>query len=218
MPLNIVFIIIFLIVSIIYLVTLKFKPGLFQFILKGCLMPLLLAVYIFGAGFNNIFLPVVLALIFAWIGDVLLVRITNILWFKLGLASFLIGHICYIIGMFGFALPFNYPVLIISFVIAACFAFIAYKVVRPSKQMKIPVIAYEAIILTMAVFALQVFIAQSRVNQLFGVLVFAGSLCFVVSDTLLALKTFRRVNIYFMVMITYIAAQFLITYGFTLIK
>jgi len=212
MELKIIFIIIFGIVSIVYLITLAFKPCLFQFILKGCLMPLLLAIYF--AASDNIFLPVVLALIFAWIGDVLLVRITNIKWFKLGLASFLTGHICYIIAMYGYTQPFNIIALIISFIVAACFAFIAYKVVRPSKQMKIPVIAYEATILTMAVFALQVFLAQ---NSLFGILIFAGSLCFVTSDTLLALKTFRRAKIYFAVMITYIAAQFLITYGFTLV-
>jgi len=217
MSLKFVFIIIFGVVSIVYMITLAFKTGLFQFILKGCLMPLLLVIYIISAGSGNLFLPVILALIFAWIGDVLLVRITNILWFKLGLASFLIGHICYIIAMYGFAQPVDPVVLIISFIAAAGFAVAAYKVVKPSKQMKIPVLAYEAIILTMAVFALQVFIAQGSQNQLFGILIFAGSLCFVASDTMLALKTFRRAKIYFLVMITYIAAQFLIVYGFTLV-
>ena len=214
MTLKLILILIFGIVSIVYLVTLAFKPGMFQFILKGSLMPLLLAIYIAAA--DSILLPIVLALIFAWIGDVLLVRITNILWFRLGLASFLIGHICYIIAMLGFAQPFNIPALIISFAAAAGFAVIAYKVVKPSNQMKIPVIAYEAIILTMAVFALQAFLAQGSQNLLFGILIFAGSLCFVVSDTMLALKTFRRAKIYFAVMITYIAAQFLIAYGFTM--
>ena len=209
--LQIIFLAVFGVVSLVYLITLAFKPGIFQFILKGCLMPLVFAVYITGVGVNNIFLPVVLALAFAWIGDVLLVRITKILWFKLGLASFLIGHICYIAAMFGFSRPFNIPVLIISVVIALCFGITAYKVVRPSKQMKIPVIAYETIIMVMAIFACQLFLAQ---RSYFGAMVFAGSICFVVSDTLLALRTFRRAKIYFAVMVTYIAAQLLIALGF----
>jgi len=212
--LQIIFLAVFGVVSLVYLITLAFKPGIFQFILKGCLMPLVFAVYITGVGVNNIFLPVVLALAFAWIGDVLLVRITKILWFKLGLASFLIGHICYIAAMFGFSRPFNIPVLIISVVIALCFGITAYKVVRPSKQMKIPVIAYETIIMVMAIFACQLFLAQ---RSYFGIMVLAGSICFVVSDTLLALKTFRRLKVYFAVMVTYIAAQLLIALGFCVV-
>jgi len=215
MNIQFILLVIFGVVSVVYLTTLAFKPGLFQFILKGTLMPLVLGIYIFGVGANNIFLPIVLALIFAWIGDVLLVRITNILWFKLGLASFLVGHICYIAAMYGFAQPFNIPVLIISIAAAACFGVTAYKVVRPSKQMRIPVIAYETIIMVMAIIALQLFLSQSNSNHTaFGVLVFAGSICFVISDTLLALRTFRRVKIYFAVMVTYIAAQLLIALGF----
>jgi uncharacterized membrane protein YhhN len=211
MSLQAVFLIILGVVSVVYLVTLRFKPGMFQFILKGCLMPLVLGVYLTGA--QIFLLPVILALIFAWIGDVLLVRITNILWFKLGLASFLIGHLCYIIAMFGFINLFNIPVLIISVIVAACFGVIAFKVVKPGKQMRIPVIAYETIIMLMAIFALQFFLAH---QTMFGILIFAGSLCFVTSDTLLALRTFRRVRIYFGVMVTYIAAQFLIALGFSM--
>ena len=213
MELKIVFLILLGVVSVVYLITLFFKPNLFQYILKSCLMPLILCVYIFSVGINNIFLPIVLAMIFAWMGDVLLIRIINRLCFKLGLASFLIGHIFYIIAMSGYAMPFNIPVLIISIIVAACFGITAFKIVRPDKQMRIPVIAYEAIIMIMAIFALQLFISD---KTMFGILVFAGSISFVVSDTLLALQTFRKFPVYFPVMVTYIAAQTLIMLGFTM--
>jgi uncharacterized membrane protein YhhN len=206
-----IFLVILGAVSLVYLVTLAFKPGIFQFILKGCLMPLVLCIYLFGVGVNGIDWPIIMALIFAWIGDVLLIRITNILWFKLGLASFLIGHIFYIIAMHGTTLEYNIPVLAVSIIIAVCFCIVAYKVVRPGKQMRIPVIAYEIIIMTMAVSAAQFFLSHESIS---GILVFAGSISFVVSDTLLALRTFRKVRIYFGVMVTYIAAQFLIILGF----
>jgi len=218
MELKYIILIILGIVSIVYLFTLVKKPSMFQFVLKGCLMPLLLAFYITSAGTENIFWPVALALIFAWIGDVLLVRITNILWFRLGLLSFLIGHIFYIIAMYEFIQPINFTVLIISIIAAVCIGYIVYKTVKPSKQMKIPVIAYETVILLMTISALQVFILQfTGKGHIFGLLIFSGSICFLISDTLLAIRTFRRVKIYFAVMITYIAAQFLITLGFTMI-
>ena len=197
------------IISMIYLGTLFFKPSVFQYILKSCLIPLILAVYITGA--NIIILPIVLALTFAWIGDVLLIKISNVLCFKLGLTSFLIGHICYVIAMYKFTQPFNIPVLITSILVAAAAGFFLYKKVKPTDEMKIPVIAYETIILVMALSALQLFFAQ---GSYFGIFVLTGSLCFVASDTALALVTFQKKPFYVFCMATYIAAQLLITLGF----
>ncbi|MCL2214613.1 MAG: lysoplasmalogenase [Treponema sp.] len=216
MELKVILLIIFGVVSVIYLITLGYKPAVFQYILKGLLIPLLLAIYL--SSVNIIFWPVVLALVFAWIGDVLLVKITNILWFRLGLASFLIGHICYIAAMHGFINPFNVTILVVSIIAAGGLGIFIYKVVKPGKQMKIPVIAYETVILVMVIFALQLFLSQFIAHGLiFSLLILSGSICFVVSDTLLALRTFRKVKIYFAVMITYIAAQFLITLGFCMV-
>jgi len=204
-------------VSIIYLITLFFKPGFFQFLLKSCLVPLILAVYLTGA--KVLLVPIILALVFAWIGDILLIKISNLVCFRLGLASFLLGHICYIAAMFGFGQPFNIPALIISVAAGVMLGFLIFKMVKPTKEMKIPVIAYEAIILTMAIFALQLFLAQETSLQnaqisYFGILVLAGSICFVASDTSLALVTFRNKPYYVFCMATYIAAQLLITLGF----
>ena len=207
---KIIFLIILGIVSIIYLIMLNFKENIYQFILKGCLIPLIFAVYIFSA--EKIYLPIVLALVFAWLGDILLIKISNVINFRLGLASFLIGHICYIVAMFNFSQPFNIIALIISIAAAVCFGIISFKIVQPTKEMKIPVIAYETIILLMAIFALQVFLTQ---GSYFGILVFAGSISFLASDTSLALVTFRQKPYYVFCMFTYIAAQLLISLGFS---
>jgi len=210
MDLKLIFLIILAVVSIVYLITLYFKEGIFQFILKSLLIPCILAVYISET--EKIFLPVVLALVFAWIGDVLLIKISNILCFRLGLSGFLIGHICYITAMFKFAQPFNILFLVICIVIGIGLGLLIFKIIQPTPEMKIAVIAYEAIILVMAVFAVQLFAAQGGV---FGALVLAGSVCFVVSDTSLALVTFRKKPYYVFVMVTYIAAQLLIALGFS---
>jgi uncharacterized membrane protein YhhN len=104
-------------------------------------------------------------------------------------------------------------VLCISIVIAVVLGISLFKFIRPNKEMKTPVIAYETIIIIMTLFALQVFIVQ---GGFFGMFVLAGSLCFLVSDSLLAYNTFRKQTklLYFSVMLTYIAAQLLIALGF----
>jgi len=208
---KIIFLVILGIVSVVYLVTLFFKYGLFQAILKGCLVPLVLAVYIFGA--EKILLPIVLALVFGWVGDVLLLKGSAFRFFIMGLVSFLIGHICYIIAMYEFARPFHITALVISIAVGACIGFLLFKILRPTAEMKIPIIAYEITIITMAIFALQLFLAQ---NFSFGFFVLGGSLCFLVSDSTLAFDSFRKKLKYggFIIMLTYIAAQLLITLGF----
>jgi uncharacterized membrane protein YhhN len=209
MELKLIFLIILGAVSLVYLTTLFFKDSILQFILKGCLVPLILAVYLFGA--NTILLPIILALVFGWLGDVFLLKISNLLCFRLGLASFLLGHIFYIVTMFTYAQPFNILILIISVLVAVCYGIVIFRFIQPTKEMKIPVIAYETILLTMAIFALQLFLAQ---GGKFGAFVFAGSIFFVASDSMLALATFRKKALNVPVMITYIAAQLLIVLGF----
>lgn len=213
MDLKIIFLVILGVVSLVYLATLFFKESLLQFILKGCLVPLILAVYISGA--NTILITIVMALVFGWFGDVMLLKISNLLRFRLGLASFLVGHILYIVTMFSYARPLNIIVLIISAIVVAGYGITIFRVIQPPEEMKIPVIAYEVILLTMAVFALQFFLAQ---GEMLGAFVFIGSICFVASDTMLTLLTFRKKNLYVFVMITYIAAQLLITLGFGLMR
>jgi uncharacterized membrane protein YhhN len=211
MDLKLVFLVILAAVSAVYLVTLFFKQGILQSVLKGCLVPLILAIYISGA--REILVPIVLALVFGWMGDVFLLKIEKLLFFRLGLASFLIGHICYIIAFFNFTQPFNVCVLAVSIAAAAVFGVCIFKAVRPAKEMKYPVIAYEIIIMLMAICAVQIFLAHGGA---FGVFVLAGSVSFVVSDSMLAYDTFRKKTKigFFIVMLTYIAAQLLITLGF----
>jgi uncharacterized membrane protein YhhN len=193
------------------LASLFFKQSLFQSVTKACLVPLVFAVYAASTA-GRFFFPVVLALLFGWAGDVLLLKIENLRFFRLGLASFLLGHICYIVSMFYFAGSLNIKIFIISLIAAAVTGVFAYFFVRPAKEMKILVIIYETVILFMAVLAIQIF---ARWSFPFGAFVAAGSLCFVVSDLLLAYHTFHNQNrlLNFIVMLTYISAQFCITFG-----
>ena len=196
--------------SAVYLVSLFFKHGMFQAIAKGCLVPLILAVYLSGA--ERIFIPVVLALFFGWMGDILLLKIEDLRFFRLGLASFLLGHVCYIPSMLYFAGTPHIPALAVSVPAAVAAGLLMRRIVRPSKAMSVPTIIYEAVILLTMISAIQLFLARGTP---FGAFALAGSACFLVSDSFLAFFTFRTKPKYgdFLVMLTYISAQLCITLG-----
>jgi uncharacterized membrane protein YhhN len=211
MELKLILLVIFAVFSVLYLTSLFFKRGLFNKIMKGCILPFILVFYILNA--KIILIPIILGLFFVLIGDILLLKIDDVRFFRIGLASFLIGHICYIIAMYGYALPLHIPALVCSIAAAAALGIFIYKVVRPTPEMKIPIIVYELVIFVMAAFALQLFLSK---GGYFGGFVLAGSICFVFSDGMLAYDTFREKTKwgYFFVMLTYILAQLFITLGF----
>ncbi|MDR2746907.1 MAG: lysoplasmalogenase [Treponema sp.] len=207
-----VFIAIFLGASAVYLASLLLKKRSVEVVTKICLLPPLLGVYVCGA--ENLFVPVILALIFGWGGDVFLLKIGDTRFFRLGLASFLIGHLCYIPSFIFFAEGLNVIVLLVSLALGLPLCLVIYVIIKPEKAMGLSVAAYEVIIMLMSLSALQLLVSRRDMR---GLLVFAGSLCFLVSDTLLARFTFRGKVKYgdFFVMLLYIAAQWMITWGMT---
>jgi uncharacterized membrane protein YhhN len=206
-----VFLILFIAAAVLHLVSILAQKPLLKALSKGSLMPLLLGFYVLGA--DKIFWPVVLALFLGGAGDIFLLNINSLKFFRLGLASFLLGHICYIIALLVF--PFNNAVLVISIAVAAALGIVMYRFVHPSREMRIPVIVYETVIMGMVIFALQTFLVQGPPS---GALVLAGSLLFLVSDSILARFTFGKKPVYgdFWVMLTYIPAQFCLVLGFYL--
>jgi uncharacterized membrane protein YhhN len=195
-----------------HLVLSLFGENIPRAITKICLLPLLAGAYISGA--KDVFVPVLLALVFGWGGDVFLLKIKDIRFFRLGLASFLAGNLCYIISFISFTNTLHSAALVVSIASAVPLAFIFHSIIRPKKEMNLPVIIYEIIIMTMSLTALQLTLSRRDGH---GLLVFAGSLCFLVSDTLLSCFTFRSRPKYgsLFVMSSYILAQLTIVLGLT---
>jgi uncharacterized membrane protein YhhN len=193
-----------------HLVFLFFEKKIPGNITKIFLLPLLAGVYVFGA--EKIFAPVLLALVFGWGGDLFLLKISDTKFFRLGLGSFLLGHLCYIIFFVFFTTTLNTAALIVSMAAAIPLVFIVHSIIRPKKEMDLPVIVYEIIIMLMSLSALQ--LALSRRDG-YGLLIFAGSLSFLFSDAFLAYSTFRTgpKHASFFVMLSYIAAQAAIVLG-----
>lgn len=156
------------------------------------------------------------ALIFSWIGDILL------LWpslFIYGLGSFLMAHVCYIIGFrlaqsspnslgqvnFIKSFFFNLPIYIL--------AALTFYLINPNLGvLKIPVIAYILVIVSMVVTARERFGKCSAASFW---QVFIGALLFLVSDGILALDRFyeKFPEAGVLIMGTYASAQLLIVMG-----
>jgi uncharacterized membrane protein YhhN len=179
-------------------------------ITKMFLVPLLAGAYVFGA--KSISLPVLLALVFGWGGDLFLLKMNDLKFFRLGLGSFLAGHLCYIIAFVSLTGIPHIIVLVVSIAAAIPLTFLVHSVIKPNKEMNLPVVVYEIVIMLMSLSALQLMLSR---RDGCGLLAFAGSLCFLFSDTLLAYSTFRTgpKHASFFVMLSYIAAQAAIAGG-----
>lgn len=184
-------------------------------IVKPLLMPLLLCFYWLRASAMgkrpDIF--IVLALFCGFLGDTFLLGHGKA--FLLGLASFLFGHIFYIIG---FLKPLDFhtvpPVAWLMALVYFVYGVIASRTLLPFVQgkEKFAVILYMVCLLTMS-FSAMLRCGYAKGNGFW--LTFLGSLFFVASDSMLALRLYRKAGKFFHipVMVTYLLAQSMIVYG-----
>lgn len=161
-------------------------------------------------------------LFFSWIGDIvlqipdsgLLPGVSGDLFFIGGLGSFFLTQLIYLIS---FSLPRGRNLILSSRIYQALLVFVfggivLYYLYRHLGDMKVPVIAYLAVILSMLIAALN---RYGKVNGLSYILVVIGALLFVISDSVIAINKFQM-KISFagvIIMITYAAAQYLIAIG-----
>ena len=174
----------------------------FRFISKNLLMPVLLFIYLSEAKFHQIKLDLffVLGLIFSFLGDFFLLLKSG---FLLGLGSFLLAHIFYIISFKKRSLS-RVSVGVIVVLLLYLVSLISF-LFPHLKEMKIPVIIYGIIISTMLYFSIK---TQEK-------LLIVGALFFVISDSVLSVNLFVSSSLLLnlLVMITYILAQVLLVKG-----
>ncbi len=162
--------------------------------------------------------PLVLAaLFFGWIGDILLM-FSRKKWFITGAISFLIGHIFYSwvfiqsaggLSAFKFA-PIASGLLFLPYLI---YIFIFRKIIGKNvNSIFYAAILYILVLLLMSYSAL--IRLWSELN-IFTLLSWSGSILFIISDTLIAYRNLKRKlpGIEAAIIITYIAAQFMIISG-----
>jgi len=216
-----IFLLIFAAVSITHIIFIILKKENPRRLSKILIIPPLLAAYIAGAE-NLLFFPI-FALIFGWIGDALLIRIDKKICFILGLVSFLLGHLFYIItfieclGFLGFGGgSLNIGALGVSVPLAIIFGIFSFRFIKPTREMAKPVIIYMIFLETVVLLGLQVFIFNINIA---GTLVFIGCLLFLTSDMILSYYTFRKLKPLgaVLIMVFYIMAQAGIIMGIKLL-
>lgn len=180
---------------------------------KPFLMPILIILYLLMASAPEHW--IILALICGFVGDVFLMWVEKKGFLISGLIAFLFGHVFYIIVFlrstrFLSVVPLWAYLLIVPY---SLYVILVYtKLTDHIQSMKIPILAYMTVIILMS------FVSLSRAWAYSGSafwLPFTGSLFFVVSDTVLAVHTFKQeikdANVW--IMGTYVLAQICIVLG-----
>jgi len=127
---------------------------------------------------------ILLALVFSWLGDLLLIPKSKNQYFLLGIAAFALAHIAFSFAFLQLAIS---PLLLISSVmLSLIIGTFVYLWLKPHlhKQYKIMVPAYLLIIIVMLIIG----ISSGGSNQYYWIV--AGSLLFAVSDLFVARNRF----------------------------
>jgi len=207
---------IFLIVLGAHIAGIQLNNETLQFVSKPLLVPVLMGYFLFETrGLASSFKKwIILALFFSWAGDLLLMFVSkDEIFFLLGLGSFLLAHIFYIIFFHQVRIretvkgnPWLLVIVVIYY--GALISWLSPYL----GDMKIPVRIYGIVISFMFMLAMHMLFIK---NKRAGKWMMAGALLFVISDSVLAINKFY--NPFEMagvvIMFTYGLAQLFIVKG-----
>ena len=197
----------FIMVAVVHLFAVQFEAEAIAIVSKSVLIPALGAWY--WQHSQRQYLWFYLALAASWVGDILLTQ-SGVYYFIGGLLAFLLTHLIYAYFFFrSRAAMKHWQVNLI--LTLWCFLIVYGWYLTPFlAELRLPVYFYMAVITTMASFAI------ARQRKLGGSRqVWQGALLFMLSDSVLAYGKFIHPlpGQHWWVMISYIAAQFYITWG-----
>ena len=181
---------------------------------KPFILLALLGFYAFAA--DNVLTFIILALLFSWLGDVLLMP-HGIKWFAAGGVAFMISHLFFILGYsrdidFASVNAFVVIILALFFICTVCFIFSRLKPHLP-KILFYPMFLYLLINGAMNCFAVFRFLSCPGASTITTCI---GAILFFISDTALFFVRFKkdgRLKTHFLVMLTYSIGELLIIIG-----
>lgn len=197
--------IVFLAVVVLHISGVLFNEEL-AFISKPFLMTSIVVIYLLSV--NKPSFWYISALFFSFWGDVLL--LFKDLFFVLGLGSFLLAHIFYIIITKQFIKKITFQKVILASVPFAVFLLsFLYLIINNLGEMKLPVIVYGIVITSFGTVALLNYLQERTTANLW---LFLGAIIFIISDSLIAVNRFYEPREIYQIciMLTYIVAQYLI--------
>jgi len=159
-------------------------PRQHVYIFKPVTMVIILLIAIVGRGASPFYrYMIITGLVFSLAGDVFLMLPKD--RFVAGLVAFLLAHLCYIAAF----VPEIHALTWWPLIPLVIYAIVIYRILAPSLgKLKLPVLFYIAVILTMAWLAWE---RWSQGDHSGALLACVGALLFVVSDTILAIDRFR---------------------------
>ena len=207
----------YFIIGILYMCYSGIISVLPAFILKILVIPVLMLILVlsFFTEKNRLHRLMFAGLFFSWAGDILLeIPESYGDLFIPGLVSFLLAHVMYLMVFFstpGRSVIIKKPFLLLPVLIYG--AVLVYWLYNDLNGMRVPVILYAIVILTMLSGSIN---RLEKVNRSSYWLVLAGAVLFVISDSLIAVNKFSYHIEYsrIWVMATYISAQYLIITGY----
>ena len=201
-----------------YILIDNYFPGNTSLVIKTGILPILIILFLNNVRFseNRTHLIMLAGLFFSWAGDVVLElngRIGGL--FVAGLSCFLLAHIMYFTVFVltpgrNVILSKRWYLLIPLIITGLLLTSYLYKDLN---EMRLPVILYAAVILTMVAGAIN---RIEKVNLQSFRIVLAGAILFVFSDASIAVNKFSHPfkASGFVIMLTYIIAQYLIVTGY----
>jgi len=206
----------FLVFGILYSILLLNGNDTLTWYLKPLLLPFLFYVVVKSEPFATK-KWLISALLFSWIGDcILLFADKGELYFIFGLVAFLVAHILFIVLFTQQTLvsvSFKKPLFWVGFIMILIYLVSMLVFLLPTLgDLKIPVGIYAITISIMLVIALKgAFNWETKAKYI----VLLGAAFFVTSDSILAINKFHKPIplATFWIMLTYLIAQFCITYG-----
>lgn len=206
----------FTVVALVYFASLALKNDMVQLITKPLLMIGLIVYFLLNTADKASGLKkwALMALLFSCLGDTLLMFANkNELYFILGLAAFLIAHVFYIITFHSIKKKEHIEGKWQFGIIVAIYYFFILSVLMPYLQdMKWPVIVYGFVISCMLFLAMLLYDMQDNRTARY---LLTGAVFFIISDSVLAINKFYLSfsGAAWIIMITYVLAQWLITEG-----
>lgn len=207
----------FLLLAAIDITGLLIQSDRLHYVAKPLLIPALLLLLYFTASQVKGKTLLMAGLVFSWMGDVLLMfESRDKLFFIFGLVCFLTTHVFYIIYFLRIR-PANISLLkkqpILMALVPAYGITLVWQLYPHLGDLKLPVMVYAAVICTMLLCSLHVYL---KVNKKAAVYYLSGAAAFVLSDSLLAVNKFYEPFAYagVFIMLTYCAAQYFIVRGY----
>ena len=196
----------FFTVSILDIVGLAFNNSLLRTIFKPLIVLSLMALYYFSSNKKNNWYLV--ALLFSFFGDVLLMDKNNL--FLFGIATFLVTQIIYIYIILkqlkkpSFFHKYLYAFLFVNYVVYLL------SLLKPNLgELFYPVLVYG---IAISVFGLVATLNYATKRTTAALFLMLGAILFVASDSMIALHKFQEPKSFYpiAIMITYVLAQYLI--------